>query len=225
MGRNLDNWSTVDADFTAVKRLGTRVNTRVVYALPVIFPPHPTKFPRSTSANRAISVLSSIILPLQTFFSRLLLLTQQPFWSGNLPPERPTTTIAIKTKVVMFRYELVNSTRKFTIVAEIVSLLKKIYKRDAPFRAVFKVKTLPVLFSLYPREMKHIPRNLNLPPFWRLLVSIEMVQSIPTLALSRARGLSMRTHLTAVESPLAFLPCLRAVLKFCELKINGRLIK
>ena len=61
----------------------------------------------------------------------------------------------------MFRYESVNSTRKFTIVAEIVSLLKKIYKRDAPFRAVFKVKTLAV----YPREVKHIPRNLNLPPF------------------------------------------------------------
>ena len=95
----------------------------------------------------------------------------------------------------MFRYELVNSTRKFTIVAEIVSLLKKVYKRDAPFRAVFKVKTLAVLFAAYPREMKHMPRNLNLPPFWRLLVSIEMVQSIP----SRARGLSMRTHLTAVD--------------------------
>ena len=99
----------------------------------------------------------------------------------------------------MFRYELVNSTRKFTIVAEIVSLLKKIYKRNAPFRAAFKVKTLAVLFWPYPREMKHIPRNLNLPPFRRLLVSIEMVQSIPTRALSRARGLSMRTHLTAVE--------------------------
>ena len=55
----------------------------------------------------------------------------------------------------MFRYELVNSTRKFTIVVEIVSLLKKIYKRDAPFRAVFKVKTLAVLFSPYPREIKH----------------------------------------------------------------------
>ena len=82
----------------------------------------------------------------------------------------------------MFRYELVNSTRKFTIVAEIVSLLKKIYKRDAPFRAVFKVKTLAVLFSAYPCEMKHIPRNLNLPPFWRLFVSMEMVQSIPTRA-------------------------------------------
>ena len=95
----------------------------------------------------------------------------------------------------MSRYELVNSTRKFTIVAEIVSLLKKIYKRDAPFRAVCKVKTLAVLFSPYPREMKHISRNLNLQPFWRLPVSIEMVESIPT----RARGLSMRTHLIAVE--------------------------
>ena len=54
----------------------------------------------------------------------------------------------------MFRYERVNSTRKFTIVAEIVSMLKKIYKRYAPFRAVFKVKTLAVMFPLYPREMK-----------------------------------------------------------------------
>ena len=54
----------------------------------------------------------------------------------------------------MFRYEQVNSTRKFTIVAEIVSLLKKIYKRYAPFRAVFKVKTLAVMFPPYPREMK-----------------------------------------------------------------------
>ena len=80
-------------------------------------------------------------------FSRVLLLRQQPFLSENLPPERPTTTIAMKTQVFMFRYELVNSTGKFTIVAEIVSLLKKIYKRDASFRAVFKVKTLAVLFS------------------------------------------------------------------------------
>ena len=85
----------------------------------------------------------------------------------------------------MFRYELVNSTRKFTIVAEIVSSL--IYKGDARFRAVFfKVKTLAVLFSPYPREMKHIPRNLNLPPFWRLLVSIEIVQSIPRRCIARA---------------------------------------
>ena len=171
---------------TASQRSNDRVlvNTRVIYALPVTFPLHPTKFPLSTSATRAIALLNSIILPLQTFFSRVLLLRQQPFWPENLPPERPKTTIAIKTQVFMFRYELVNSTRKFTIVVEIVSLLKKIYKRDAPFRAVFKVKTWAVLFSPYPREMKHIPRNLNLPPFWRLLVSIAMVQSIPTRALS-----------------------------------------
>ena len=102
----------------------------------------------------------------------------------------------------MFRYPRVNSTRKFTSVAEIVSLLKKIYKRDAPFRAVFKVKTLAVLFPPYPREMKTNTRNLNLPPFCRLFVSMEIVQPIPTRALSRARGLSMRTHLTAVECTL-----------------------
>ena len=53
----------------------------------------------------------------------------------------------------MLRYELVNSTRKFSIVAEIVSLLKNIYKRDAPFRAMFKVKTSAVLFSAYPCEI------------------------------------------------------------------------
>ena len=41
----------------------------------------------------------------------------------------------------MYRYERVILTRKFTIVAAIVSLLKKIYKRDGPLRAVFKVKT------------------------------------------------------------------------------------
>ena len=104
----------------------------------------------------------------------------------------------------MFRYKRVNSTRKFTIAAEIVSLLKKIYKRYAPFRAVFKVKTLAVLFPPYPREMKTNIRNLDLPPFCRLFVSMEMVQPIPTSALSRARGLSMRTHLTAVESACKF---------------------
>ena len=54
----------------------------------------------------------------------------------------------------MFHYERVNSTRKFTTVAEVVSLLKKIYERDAPIRVVFKVKTLAVLFPPYPREMK-----------------------------------------------------------------------
>ena len=54
----------------------------------------------------------------------------------------------------MFRYERVNLTRKFTIVAGIVSLIKKICKRDGPLRAVFKVKTLAVLFPPYLREMK-----------------------------------------------------------------------
>ena len=107
-------------------------------------------------------------------------------------------TTTIKTLVFRFRYEHVNSTRKFTVVAEIVSLLRKIYKRDAPFRAVFEVKTLAVLFPPYLHEMKKNTRNLNLPPFWRLFVSMEMVQLIPTRALSRARGLSMSTHLTAV---------------------------
>ena len=89
----------------------------------------------------------------------------------------------------MFRYELVNSTRKFTIVAEIVSLLKKIYKRDAPFRAVFKVKTLAVLFLAYPREMKHILRNLNLPPFWRCLFLWKWCNPFP-----RARAWLKHAH-------------------------------
>ena len=127
--------------------------------------------------TRAISslVLSSIILPLQTFFSQVLLLRQQAFLSGNLSPDRPTTTTtAIKTQVFMFCYESVNWTGKFTIVVEIVSLFKKIYKRDAPFRAVFKVKTLAVLFLPYPREMKTNTAKFNLLPFCLLLFSMEM---------------------------------------------------
>ena len=57
----------------------------------------------------------------------------------------------------MSRCELVNSTRKFTIVAELVSLLKKIYKRDAPFRAVFEAKSLAVqfVFGLSSRNETH----------------------------------------------------------------------
>ena len=95
-----------------------------------------------------------IILHLQTFFFRVFLHKQQAFSSGNLHPERPTTTItAIKTQVFVFRYQRVNWTRKFTIVAEIVSLLKKIYKWDAPFGAVFKVKNLSCFVSaLSPRN-------------------------------------------------------------------------
>ena len=89
----------------------------------------------------------------------------------------------------MFRYESVNSTRKFTIVAEIVSLLKKIYKRDAPFRAVFKVKTLAVLSLAYPREMKHIPRNFNLPPFCRCLFLWKWCNPFP-----RARARLKHAH-------------------------------
>ena len=102
----------------------------------------------------------------------------------------------------MFRYERVNSTRKFTIVAEIVSLLKKIYKRDAPFRAVFKAKTLAVLIPPYPREMKTNTRNLICRHFVTCLFLWKWCNSFPrasTSAISRARGLSMRTHLTAVD--------------------------
>ena len=103
----------------------------------------------------------------------------------------------------MFRYERVNSTRKPTIVAEIVSLLKKIYARDTPFRAVFKVKTLAVLFPPYPREMK--TNTVEFEP--AAILSLGILQPIPTRALSHARGISMRTHLTAVDSaPMMICP-------------------
>ena len=39
-----------------------------------------------------------------------------------------------------------------------------------------------------------------MPPFCRLPLSMEIVQPIPTRALSHARGFSMRTHLTAVDA-------------------------
>ena len=68
-------------------------------------------------------------------------------------------------------------------------MLKKIYKRDAPFRAVFKVKTLAVLFLAYPREMKHIPRNLNLPPFCRCMFLWKWCNPFP-----RARARLKHAH-------------------------------
>ena len=59
-----------------------RLGTCAIYAVLVTFPFHHTKFPRSTSNIQTISssVLSPIILPLQTFFSRVLLLRPQAFY-------------------------------------------------------------------------------------------------------------------------------------------------
>ena len=55
----------------------------------------------------------------------------------------------------MFRYERVTSTGKFTIVAKIVFLLKKIYKGDDLCRAVFKVLMTRIFFiSLFERAFK-----------------------------------------------------------------------
>ena len=120
-----------------------------------------------------------------------------------------TTTTAIITQVFMFRYEHVTSTRKFTIVAEIVSLLKKIYKRDGLLCAVFKVKTLAVLFPPYPCEMETNTAKFKSAAILVFACFYEMMQPIPTRALSRARGLSMRTHLTAVDLWLGLLPEVR----------------
>ena len=105
----------------------------------------------------------------------------------------------------MFRYERVNSTRKFPIVAEIVSLLKSIYKRDAPFRTVFKAKTLAVLFPPYPREMKTNTAKFKSAAILALACFYGNGATIPKRALSHSRGLSMRTHLTAVEPEVAIL--------------------
>ena len=100
------------SNFTAVKRLGMRV----IKALPVTFPFHHTNFPRSTSASRAISILSPIILPLQTFFSRVLLLRQQAFSSRNLLLAREADDSNYhdyNTSLHVSGYEHVNSTKKF----------------------------------------------------------------------------------------------------------------
>ena len=110
--------------------------------------------------------------------------------TGFFTLERPTTTTtAIVTQVFMFRYEHVNSTRKFTIVAEIVSLLKKIYKRDGPLRAVFKVKTLAVLFPPYPCEVKTNTAKFKSAAILALACFYGSGATIHTRGLSRARGL------------------------------------
>ena len=55
------------------------------------------------------------------------------------------------------------------------------------------------MFPPYPREMKTNTAKFKSAANCSLLFSMEMVQLIPTRALSHARGLSMRTHLTAVR--------------------------
>ena len=85
-------------------------------------------------------------------------------------------------------YEHVYSTRKLTIVAEIVSLLKKIYKRDGPLRAVFKVKTLAVLFPPYPLEMKTNTAILALVCFYRNGATHSHARSIARAWLKHAHS-------------------------------------
>ena len=125
--RELLSWTAADNRaycFTSVKRLGMRV----IKALPILSghfpvfhgqpsPLEPSRYNHYASTN----------VPLPSFTAKA---------TGFFSPQRlrpAATSTAIKTQVFMFRYERVNSTRKFTIIAEIVSLLKKIYKGDAPF--------------------------------------------------------------------------------------------
>ena len=94
-----------------------------------------------------------------------------------------------------------------SLLIEIVSLLRKIYKRDAHFKAVFEIKTLAVLFPPYPREMKTNTRNLNLLPIWRLFVSMKMMQPGHSHTRSIARawlkaGVNVKAVLTWFNSVL-----------------------
>ena len=140
--------------------------------LPVTFPFHYTKFPRSTSYTRAISssVLSPIILPHQTFFSQVLLLRQQAFFiRKSFPREADGNNYSDKNTSLRVLLWARKFAKKIHYCSRDCSLLKKIYKRDAPVRAVFKVKALAVLFPPYPSEMKTNTVKFNLPPFCRLL--------------------------------------------------------
>ena len=70
---------------------------------------------------------------------------------------------------------------------------------------MFKVKTLAVLFPSYPREVKTNTAKFKSAVILSLAFSMEMVQPIPTRALSHTRGVSMRTHLTGVVQRSRFL--------------------
>ena len=147
-----------------------------------------------------------MILPLQTFLSRVLLLRQQAFSSAWKSDPREANDNNYHDYNTSLHVSL--RTRKFSKeIHHFCSFFveEDIYIRDGPLRAVFKVNTLAVLFPPYPCEVKQIPRNLYLPPFWRLLVFMEMMQPISTRALSRARG-DMRTHLTAVDDAVDLWP-------------------
>ena len=65
---------------------------------------------------------------------------------------------------------------------------------------MFKVKTLSAVLSPpYPLEMKTNTAKFKSAAFLSIAFFLWKWQPIPTRDLSNARGLSMRTHLTAVE--------------------------
>ena len=63
---------------------------------------------------------------------------------------------------------------------------------------MFKVKTLAVLFPPYPREMKTNTAKFKSAA---ILALVCFYGNGAIHSHARARGLSMRTHLTAVDSP------------------------
>ena len=82
-----------------------------------------------------------------------------------------------------------------------------IYEPKAPSFRVFN-----------PTDVTRINFRWQLVKSGPITVEIKLVKPIKFTPTRQSRTF-------AIRSPLAFLPCLRAVLKFCKLKINGRLIK
>ena len=91
----------------------------------------------------------------------------------------------------MFRYELVNSTRKFTIVAEIVPCRKRHIKETPLLELCLRY----LVFALSSRNETHTAKFK--PAAILALACFYRNGAIHSHA--SARGLSMRTHLTAVD--------------------------
>ena len=94
----------------------------------------------------------------------------------------------------MFRYEHVTSTTKFTNVAEIVSLLKNIYKRNGPLI----LNSLPVKLGNWSFDGPLSEREAAEPFYFRLLLNLTsgMISSLANRPRSIYQYSSMAPRLS-----------------------------
>ena len=140
--------------------------------------------------------------PYRKIFLHVSPLRAQAFSSGTLPVQEFVVTIAIikESKMkFMLLFECSSSKHKFTLVAMIYFLFKKICCKRFFIEAFFKWKTLSSFSSPYPSKMKTNTENLNCRHFGVGCFYRNLAYLVPRAFNKFARGLSLRTHFAAVS--------------------------